>query len=39
MIGATQNSQSCWIAHPPTNTAGPVFRAGFRWHPETWPMA
>ncbi len=29
MIGATQNSQSCSTAHPPTNTAGPVLRAGF----------
>ena len=27
-IGATQNSQSCEIAHPPTNTAGPVLLAG-----------
>jgi len=29
MIGATQKSQSCPSAHPPTNTAGPVLRAGF----------
>lgn len=28
-IGATQNSQSCCTAHPPTNSAGPVLRAGF----------
>ena len=28
-IGASQNSHSCWIAHPPTNSAGPVLRAGF----------
>src|SRR5262245_16200107 len=27
--GATQNSQSCAIAQPPTNSAGPVLRAGF----------
>src|ERR1700690_1214297 len=27
-IGASQNSQSCSSAHPPTNTAGPVLRAG-----------
>src|SRR3954469_20008196 len=26
--GATQNSQSCASAQPPTNTAGPVLRAG-----------
>jgi hypothetical protein len=26
--GATQNSQSCASAHPPTNKAGPVLRAG-----------
>ena len=26
--GATQNSQSCVIAQPPTNSAGPVLRAG-----------
>jgi len=29
MIGATQNNQSCAIAHPPTKIAGPVLRAGF----------
>ena len=29
MIGATQNIHNCSIAHPPTNTAGPVLRAGF----------
>ena len=28
-IGATQKSQSCSTAHPPTNNAGPVLRAGF----------
>src|SRR5438046_493924 len=28
-IGATQNSHNCSSAHPPTNTAGPVLRAGF----------
>ena len=28
-IGATQNSQSCCSAQPPTNSAGPVLRAGF----------
>jgi hypothetical protein len=27
--GATQNSHSCCTAHPPTNSAGPVLRAGF----------
>ena len=27
--GATQNSQSCSSAQPPTNSAGPVLRAGF----------
>src|SRR5215210_4382911 len=27
--GATQNSQSWASAHPPTNSAGPVLRAGF----------
>ena len=27
-IGATQNSQSCCRAQPPTNSAGPVERAG-----------
>src|SRR5262245_34510320 len=27
MIGATQKSQSCPMAQPPTNTAGPVLRA------------
>ena len=27
-MGASQNSQSCSIAHPPTNSAGPVLRAG-----------
>ncbi len=27
-MGATQNSQTCWSAHPPTNSAGPVLRAG-----------
>jgi hypothetical protein len=27
-IGATQNSHNCSIAHPPTNTAGAVLRAG-----------
>ena len=26
--GASQNSQSCSIAQPPTNSAGPVLRAG-----------
>src|SRR5215218_6086082 len=26
--GASQNSQSCAIAQPPTNSAGPVLRAG-----------
>ena len=29
MMGATQKSQSCASAQPPTNTAGPVLRAGF----------
>ena len=29
MSGATQNSQSCCSAHPPTKIAGPVLRAGF----------
>src|SRR5947207_751124 len=28
-IGASQNSQSCASAHPPTSKAGPVLRAGF----------
>ena len=28
-IGASQNSQSCPSAHPPTISAGPVLRAGF----------
>ncbi|KAG0752546.1 hypothetical protein G6F22_021826 [Rhizopus arrhizus] len=28
-IGATQNSHNCSIAQPPTNSAGPVERAGF----------
>ena len=28
-IGATQNSQSCASAQPPTNSATPVLRAGF----------
>ena len=28
-IGATQNSHSCSSAQPPTNSAGPVLRAGF----------
>jgi len=28
-IGATQNSHNCCSAQPPTNTAGPVLRAGF----------
>ena len=28
-IGATQKSQSCSIAQPPTKSAGPVLRAGF----------
>src|SRR5512139_1488776 len=28
-IGATQNSQSCCSAQPPTTSAGPVLRAGF----------
>jgi hypothetical protein len=28
-IGATQNSHSCSTAQPPTNSAGPVLRAGF----------
>ena len=28
-IGATQNSHSCAIAQPPTNSATPVLRAGF----------
>jgi hypothetical protein len=27
-IGASQNSQSCASAHPPTMRAGPVLRAG-----------
>ena len=27
--GATQKSQSCSSAHPPSNKAGPVLRAGF----------
>jgi hypothetical protein len=27
-MGATQKSHSCSIAQPPTNTAGPVLRAG-----------
>ena len=27
--GATQKNQSCAIAQPPTNSAGPVERAGF----------
>ena len=26
--GATQNSQSCWSAQPPTNNAVAVLRAG-----------
>jgi hypothetical protein len=29
MTGATQNIQSCEIAQPPTNKAGPVLLAGF----------
>lgn len=29
ITGATQNSHNCSSAHPPTNTAGPVLRAGF----------
>src|SRR6185503_13838579 len=29
LIGATQNSQSCCSAQPPTNSAVPVLRAGF----------
>src|SRR5258706_2321886 len=29
IIGATQNSQSCAVAQPPTKIAGPVLRAGF----------
>ena len=29
MIGATQNSHNCSSAHPPTNIAGAVLRAGF----------
>ena len=28
-IGATQKSQRCAIAQPPTKTATPVLRAGF----------
>jgi hypothetical protein len=28
-MGATQNSQSCCSAQPPTKSAGPVLRAGF----------
>ena len=28
-MGITQDIQSCDNAHPPTNTAGPVLRAGF----------
>ena len=28
-MGASQNSQSCPSAHPPTKSAGPVLRAGF----------
>lgn len=28
-MGATQNSHSCASAQPPTNSAGPVLRAGF----------
>ena len=28
-IGATQKSQSCASAQPPTKSAGPVLRAGF----------
>src|SRR5262249_59915048 len=28
-IGATQKSHSCCTAQPPTNSAGPVLRAGF----------
>ena len=28
-IGASQNSQSCARAQPPTSKAGPVLRAGF----------
>jgi len=28
-IGATQNAHSCLMAQPPTNSAGPVLRAGF----------
>ena len=27
--GATQNGRSCASAQPPTNSAGPVLRAGF----------
>src|SRR5580658_5820800 len=27
-MGATQKSHNCSNAHPPTNTAGPVLRAG-----------
>src|SRR4051794_2691393 len=29
ITGATQNNQSCAIAHPPTRIAGPVLLAGF----------
>ena len=29
MIGATQNSHNCEVAHPPANSATPVLRAGF----------
>ena len=27
-MGASQNSHSCSMAHPPANSAGPVLRAG-----------
>jgi hypothetical protein len=29
IIGATQKSQSCEIAHPPPYSATPILRAGF----------
>ena len=34
--GATQNSQSCASAQPPTNSAGPVLRAGFTEGVRHW---
>src|SRR5215831_16490319 len=35
IIGATQKSQSCARAQPPTQIAGPVLRAGFTDTPVT----